>query len=336
MLAVESAVQARVESATAHTAVVALMQREAEPSSVDVVVYRDLASLLPGGQPQSHRFTAEELGLSSLERLSDARVFQNELFVAGPEGIAVVPVDGSAEATLLETPLGNNFNLALGDGFLAVSSLTDFAIATRTGDAWQWTDALPLPAVGGRVVGALGGEVLVSVKEQRVTNEDGTKRFVSGELLRVSLAGEILARYPTRGNAVSARERAGGLLVSEVNSYWGSLKAALEWLGPEESELRSLSDVPVISATDGDDGAFGTALIDSGAAGKVLYVANGESGLRRGSWSTDAITLESVKGPWDGESGRSSGITSVASADGVLVVPGVDAKLYFLKPCADE
>lgn len=336
VLAVEPAPQATVESAPDHTAVVALIRGAAAPNT-DIFVYRDLALLGPGEHPQGRHFTADDLGLSSLERLAGAKVFQNELFVAAPEGVAVATLDGSAMATLLSSPLGTNLFLAPGDGFLAVSSRSDFAIAKRAGEAWQWTSTLPFPdARNGRVIGSLGHEVLISLEEQRVSAEDGTSRFISAELVRVSLEGEVLARYPTRGNAVALMERDGGLLVSEVNSFWGSLKAALEWLEPGGDELRNLSDVPVISSTDGDDGAFATAVIDDGAAGEVLYIANGESGLRRGAWSTDALTLDSVRGAWDGQSGWSSGIGSLASAGGVLVVPGVDQKLYFLKACSEE
>jgi hypothetical protein len=337
VLAVESAPQATVIAVPDRAAVMAVIRGAAAPNS-DIVLYRDLASLVPGGHPQSRRFTADDLGLSSLERLSEVKVFGNELFVATPEGVAIATLDDNAGGVRLSSPLVDNFYLAPGDGFLAVSSISEFAIATRTGEAWQWTSTLPFPdARRGRVIGSIGREVLISLDEQPAnTVEDATSRFIPAELVRVSLEGQTVARYLTRGNAVAPMEKNGGLLFPELNSFWGSMKAALEWLEPGGDELRNLSDVPVISATDADDGAFATAVIDAGAAGELLYVANGETGLRRGPWSTDALELASVRGPWDGGFARSSGISSLASAGSVLVVPGVDQKLYFLKVCSEE
>ncbi|MGC4089947.1 MAG: hypothetical protein QM756_19080 [Polyangiaceae bacterium] len=329
VVATEAALSATITSVPGQDAVLARVSGTG--SDWEYVLYSKLSSLAAGGHPQSRRFTAKSLGLTSLA-WAPMEVLGNDLVLATESGVAIAPLDGSAPATLLKSPLSSNLNLAVGEAFIAVSSTDKFAIATRSGGGWQWTAALPFPdGLSGSLLGSLGNELLIANPEQSVVGE-ATKTFIPGELIRMSLAGDVIARYPTRGNVVSVMHKGSGLLVSETNSFWGSYRAGLEWLDPAADALVKLTDVPVISSTDGNDGAFASVVIDAGAAGEMVYVANGESGLRRGQWSTQTLSLETVAGPWDGSSSFRM-IGSVASAGNVLVVPGADQKLYFLKAC---
>ena len=107
-----------------------------------------------------------------------------------------------------------------------------------------------------------------------------------------SLAGALLETHAATGSPAVAIAVDEGWLIGETNNFWGSYQAGIELL-TEFGELRTLSRVPVISSTDGEDGAFDLALL-----GERLLVANCESGLLASAWSTEELTLEKVPGPW--------------------------------------
>lgn len=328
----------RVTSAAEQGAVLAHFWKTADEPLAAIVLYRDLTSLKPGAQPHAERFTASDLGFVSLEQVRGVTAWGNELFALSQGGeIGVGRLDTRGDGSVTQSPLASATALAVGDGVLAISSLNEVAVATRSEGAWQWGPVFPFPETRqGEALAIVGQELFISMHEQLRPSESGAPReWLSAEVVRLSLDGEILARYPTRGNAAPPLLKDGGLLFPELNSHWGTRRAALEWLGPGDDALHSLSSVPVISSTDGRDGAFASALLAADAPGEVLYVANGESGLRRGAWSTEALELTPVEGPWDGPAGARR-ITSIASVGDVLVVPGADRKLHFLKACLTD
>jgi hypothetical protein len=145
------------------------------------------------------------------------------------------------------------------------------------------------------------------------------------------LEGNVLKTHPLAGNPAVALATPDGWLIGETNSFWGSYQAALELLG-ESRELRRMSDVPVNSSGDGEDGAFDLAFL-----GDRLLVAGCESGVLAAPWpaapwSAPELKLTPVRGPW---SAYGTGVCSprdIETAADVAAV-GIEGKLLFLRAC---
>jgi hypothetical protein len=140
-----------------------------------------------------------------------------------------------------------------------------------------------------------------------------------------SLTGSLLETHPTLGDPSVAIPTADGWLIGETNSFWGSYQAGIELLS-ESGELRTLSKVPVLSSGDGTDGAYDLALL-----GRRLLVANCESGLLSGDWSTTSTELERIEGPWDPDVFDCAPI-ALAVVDDVVAIAG-DERVVFARTC---
>jgi hypothetical protein len=180
-----------------------------------------------------------------------------------------------------------------------------------------------------------GDELLVGIQEvQRGLQGEGGGGGEGGEggaggssaalLERWSLTGTRLASYETLGDPSVAIRARDGWLIGETNSFWGSYRAAVEWLSPEGS-LEQLAEVPVQSSGDGTDGAYDLALRD-----QDLLVANCESGLLRGQWGDAAVELSEVPGPWSSDFATCSP-SQVEIVDDVLITAG--SALEFSRFC---
>lgn len=168
---------------------------------------------------------------------------------------------------------------------------------------WSWQLLGSVPNRWLRPLAFDGDELLVGIEEVPRGQEGyggeggaGGASDASGTnaalLERWSLTGARLASYETLGDPTVAIRARDGWLIGETNSFWGSYRAAVEWLSPE-GVLQQLAEVPVRSSGDGTDGAYDLAL-----RGQDLLVANCESGLLRGQWSDARVELSEVPGPW--------------------------------------
>jgi len=175
--------------------------------------------------------------------------------------------------------------------YRALETAGNWLVGPPIGTSEQWRTPLAF-ADGELFVGLAESDRLYEGGEPGSAGEGGAASLSGGwsaKLERWNSASELVASYPTVGNPRVARPANGGWLVGESNSFWGSYQAALEWLPPSKEELRTLSQVPVISGGDSEDGAFGVAISDD-----RVFVANCESGLLSGAWANTAVTLTAV------------------------------------------
>jgi hypothetical protein len=262
--------------------------------------------------------------------------------------------------TILPMPEpGNAHTLVASDDRVAVSLGGSVFVARREADTWAWDDPIHEP---GRTLAPLAVQenvVFVGVRKLTRLDDDpdlyawggaggaggshaggqggsgGAEPSSRSARVDVYVNGQLLERHETLGNPARAIPldvgEGGGYLITETNSFWGSYDAALELYG-ESGTLQRLTEVPVQSAGDGEDGAFDAALF-----GERLFVANCESGLLTGLWPEaangnpgDGVTLVPFEGPW---SDRWCSPIEVEVLDGVLVVGGDN--LVFARLCTE-
>jgi hypothetical protein len=164
-----------------------------------------------------------------------------------------------------------------------------------------------------------GSELLVGLGESDRLDDSGAGGEAgsggwSARVERWNEEGQRTASYPAVGDPSVALPVDGGWLIGETNSYWGSHRAALEWLAPGAAALQTLTPVPVRSEGDGTDGAYGLVL-----DGRTVFVANCESGLLRGDWQGSSIDLSAL-GPVPRAAVCDP--TSVALLDDLLIIGG--------------
>jgi len=155
--------------------------------------------------------------------------------------------------------------------------------------------------------------------------EAGSAGGVSAAVERWNANDELVASYRAVGNPRVAKRARGGFLIGETNSFWGSYRAALEWLAPGNDALQTLTHVPVRSAGDGEDGAFGVAV-----SGDRVFVANCESGLLSGLWEGSSASLSPLWTPHAAPIGECDP-TSVQVLGELLLVAG--EQLTFARWC---
>jgi hypothetical protein len=208
--------------------------------------------------------------------------------------------------------------------------------AQRVGDDWSWEGLGVVQERSIRPLAFDGDDLLVGIREESrfeegaggaggSGGEGGQASSGAARVERWNLAGEVLQSYEVLGDPSAAVPARGGWLIAQTNSFWGSYRAAVDWLNPE-GELVRLSEVPVQSSGDGTDGAY-----DVATHGDQLLVANCESGLRRGAWATDeAVELTDVPGPWS--PGDSTCHPSELEVVGDVLVIGGE-RLDFVRLC---
>jgi len=237
---------------------------------------------------------------------------------------------------------------------IAAASSEGVRVATFASDTWTWSEPFATGSRRSSPLALASDRVLVGVEEvDRLAVDDpgneggaaaggaaaggagggggeggGADVPTNSPHARVewwNLQGERLETHEAVGNPQVAVKVAEGWLIGETNSFWGSYQAGIELL-PNTGALHKLTDVRVTSAGDGTDGAFDLALL-----GQRLFVANCESGLRVGDWSTSSLTLSSLPGPWqDGELGDCSPI-QVETLDDFAVIGGQN--VVFARAC---
>ncbi|HEY8946069.1 MAG TPA: hypothetical protein VIM73_17495 [Polyangiaceae bacterium] len=326
----------------------------------------DVYELEGGGVTPVETLGPEDLDLPEAGDILDIAAYGDGFWAlvdAEPGGNVELQVVLWQRSTGVETILpmpepGDAHTLVARDDRVAVSLGGSVFVARRDADTWAWDDPIHEP---GRTLAPLalqGNVVFVGVRELTRLDDDpdlyawggaggahaggqggsgGAEPSSRSARVDVYVNGQPLERHEALGNPARAIELEvgeGNYLITETNSFWGSLRAALEVYG-ESGSLRRLTEVPVRSAGDGEDGAFDAALF-----GERLFVANCESGLLTGLWPEagegepgDGVTLVPFEGPWS-DSDRWCSPIEVEVLDGVLVVGGDN--LVFARLCNDE
>jgi hypothetical protein len=256
--------------------------------------------------------------------------------------------DAELETIPLPEPLPSWFELTTADPETGIAAATaeGVRLATFEADVWSWSEpfggdwrrSTPLAFENDRVLvgvqeqdrGGLGGAGNEGGGGAGGAGGEGGSSDVptSSPQARIewwSLSGQRLQTHVATGNPQVAVKVDEGWLIGETNSFWGSYRAGIELL-PSEGALRKLTDVPVISAGDGTDGAYDLALV-----GPRLFVANCESGLLVGDWSPTRVTLRSLPGPWYDQEVSNCSPTQLEMMGDVLVLGG--DKLVFARTC---
>lgn len=264
---------------------------------------------------------------------------------------AVTNDDRDGESTLVRWHGSDDVEELLSSpgGYMEVRAVDEnYGIAVHAGEAAyiarredaQWVWSAPISRPGRHMWPlAFGDDVLLVGVAEVMSSDDvspdregfGALKLLDAGVEVYDLQGKALESHPLVGNPSVALATRDGWLIGETNSYWGSYHAALELLG-ESGELRRMSDVPVISAGDREDGAFNLALL-----GDRLLVANCESGLLAARWpaapwSAPELELTPVKGPWSAEGTGLCGALAVETAADVAAV-GTPGKLLFVRAC---
>jgi hypothetical protein len=253
--------------------------------------------------------------------------------------------DGAVEELLSEPESYMRLGAAAEGVGIAVSAGTGeravYLARQQTGQ-WSWSDPI---AEQSRYLSALGiadGALLVGVDEElRLKSGDGAggaggeggaggsdAGSPNARIELWDLAGKRLQSAELFGNPSVAISTEGGWLIGETNSFWGSYNAAIE-LVDESGEVDRLTEVDVISAGDGEDGARDLAVL-----GDRLLVAHCESGLKTAKWPWAAPgELVKVPGPWHQED--DTGVCAVKQIEVVddVVALGGDGKLFFVRAC---
>jgi hypothetical protein len=286
----------------------------------------DIADASDGSVRLVELLTAEDAGLSEMTSLGDLHqdgdgliVFAQDesegmVFLSWQPDVGFVTLTSVPEELLFLTG-----QIADPEHGIVVAARETLHRAQRVGDDWSWS---LLGSVTGRRLVPLafdGDELLIGIEEipRFLQGEGGAggaggapdagaggmngdigHRSPGAYIERWSLQGERLASYETVGDPAVAIPARGGWLIGETNSFWGSYRAAVEWLD-SSGTLTSLTPVAVRSSTDGIDGAHDVAL-----NGEDLFVANCESGLKQARWGQGetSVELSDVLGPWTPES----------------------------------
>lgn len=255
------------------------------------------------------QLNAESLGLSDDDELTAVEAYGSGLAVAIGRPVLSVIEFVDLEGTELRPPVTVDdtvYRFRVTSERIAVSRNGGVYVGRFDQDDWVWAGPIRYEDRYAFPLAFDGDSLFVSVSEGYGSagaggagGADPGSHFSSARLERANDAAEVLESFETVGNPERLVRVDDGWLVTESNSYWGSYEAALEWLPSERGELATLTQVPVISAGDGADGAM-----DAAVYGDRLYVANCESGLLSGLWSRQTLELEPVTAHPAAESGR--------------------------------
>lgn len=278
----------------------------------------------------------EELGLTAEGSISSLTRYGKGFLVEGATGaepadmrIVIWQPDAELETVPYPEPPGSWLDITAADPEIGIAgaSREGVRLATFASDTWTWSAPFEAGSRRSRPLALESDRVLLGIEEADRFSVDpggnaggaaaggaggaaaggaGGVGSVGGEggaaevptdspNARVewwNLQGQRLETHEAFGNPQVAVKVSEGWLIGETNSFWGSYQAAIELL-PNTGALQKLTKVRVTSAGDGTDGAYDLALL-----GQRLLVANCESGLRVGDWSTKSLTLSDMPGPW--------------------------------------
>lgn len=298
---------------------------------------------------------ASEAGIELTDELEPAALLPGATLVAGlakygddllvvvsngvqPVQQTILRVHGTGAEPLLELPPDAQISAIIADPDVGVAVKTGAGVLFAKTGAAGWTtlvperrpvplafdgervlvgidelDRLELDAQGEGGAGGMGG----------AGGQGGEGNLDASAHVRwLDLEGKQLQDFVAFGNPQVAVKDDAGWLIGETNSFWGSYDAGIELL--TDTGLELLTEVPVVSAGDGTDGAY-----DLVHFADQLLVANCESGLLRSSFSTSALTLAPVAGPWELGTGE-CGVTVIEAIGDTLAVGG-GKPLVFLK-----
>ncbi|MEI9940850.1 MAG: hypothetical protein WDO69_26845 [Pseudomonadota bacterium] len=318
-------------------------QRVAFTTSTGTIEVDDTSALASSGRlARLAELSNETFNLTSDWSINWPIKYGDGLLLAASDGgntkIFSWHVDTGSTELLVPLPARSEF-ISIADPEAGIAFVAGDLIYRAIEDGGVWLVGAPIGVSEQRRTPlAFDGDDLLVGLEESGRLYDGAEAGSGGEggaaggwtakLERWNSAGELIASYPAVGNPRVATPSRGGWLIGETNSFWGSYEAALEWLTSAKDELRTVSKVPVQSAGDGEDGAFGVAV-----DGDRVFVANCESGLLGGSWQGSSVLLAPLWAPPVKMNGACDP-QSVQMLGNLLVIGG--AQLTFARLCADE
>jgi hypothetical protein len=294
----------------------------------------------------------EDLGLSADGSISWLTRFGDGFLVQGVTGGAsseprIVNWQPGAPLETVPSPEPSSgwFTITAADPEIGIAAATrdGVRLATLDSDTWTWSEPFDDGARRHVPLALEDDRILVGVEEADrfsmggAGNEGGAAAGGAGGAVDLpsssqarlewwTVQGQQLETHAAEGNPQVAVKVSEGWLIGETNSFWGSYRAGIELL-LDSGGLRKLTDVPVISAGDGTDGALDLALL-----GSRLLVANCESGLRVGDWSTSSVTLSSLPGPWHPRAAGYCSPSRIEVQGDFAVIGGTDT-LVFARAC---